>query len=459
MTPRRIWWQGGPAVVVHNSAMEMRSRLDSWKEIAKHLGRDVRTVIRWEQQRGLPVYRVPGGKLPRVFAYPDELDRWLEGGGADANGENGLHVEPGDSVPPPAESTTQGGTEAKTKPYLWAAGGLGMVTLAALAGAWVWGLAPSPPTRLAIVGNELLALDNTGRTQWTHRPAAEIGPPEMRWTHVADLDGDGRADPLASVEVRRTSTTQHGGELLAFTDTGDLRWSLAPADRLRFRDGEYGPPWPAKDLVVYRSQGAARIAWSVHHFTWFPGMLITLDADGNRLGTFVNSGWIRTAVPSLDERTLIVTGTNNGRQTSFVAILDAASPGGHSPEPPGSPTECLDCPDGDPLAYYLLPRTDVSQHHPFPGDGPTVMTFDTGLWQVHSLEGEGPNIATIIYEFGEDASLQGARPADSFWEWHKRLEGEGRIAHNTADCPHRNGLEVQRWTAAAGWETLRLSVR
>src|SRR6266511_3175080 len=57
--------------------MSERSRLDSWKEIAGYLGRDVRTVIRWEQQRGLPIYRVPGGKLSRVFAYTDQLDAWL----------------------------------------------------------------------------------------------------------------------------------------------------------------------------------------------------------------------------------------------------------------------------------------------------------------------------------------------------------------------------------------------
>ena len=29
-------------------------RLDSWKEIAAFLGRDERTVRRWEKERGLP---------------------------------------------------------------------------------------------------------------------------------------------------------------------------------------------------------------------------------------------------------------------------------------------------------------------------------------------------------------------------------------------------------------------
>src|SRR5450755_2494667 len=53
-------------------------RLDSWKAIADHLGREVRTIQRWERDRGLPVHRVPGDR-GGVFAYTAELDRWLHG--------------------------------------------------------------------------------------------------------------------------------------------------------------------------------------------------------------------------------------------------------------------------------------------------------------------------------------------------------------------------------------------
>jgi len=56
-----------------------KKRLDSWKEIASFFGRDERTVKRWEKERALPVYRVPGSARGGVFAYPDELTRWLEG--------------------------------------------------------------------------------------------------------------------------------------------------------------------------------------------------------------------------------------------------------------------------------------------------------------------------------------------------------------------------------------------
>jgi hypothetical protein len=40
---------------------DFNDRLESWKEIAAYLGRDLRTVMRWEKERSLPVHRVPGG--------------------------------------------------------------------------------------------------------------------------------------------------------------------------------------------------------------------------------------------------------------------------------------------------------------------------------------------------------------------------------------------------------------
>lgn len=52
-------------------------RLDSWKEIAAFFGRDERTVKRWEKERALPVHRLPGGSRARVFAFTEELDRWM----------------------------------------------------------------------------------------------------------------------------------------------------------------------------------------------------------------------------------------------------------------------------------------------------------------------------------------------------------------------------------------------
>ena len=51
-------------------------RLTSWKEIASYLDQGVTTVQRWEQDRGLPIYRQPGKKRGPVYAYKSELDDW-----------------------------------------------------------------------------------------------------------------------------------------------------------------------------------------------------------------------------------------------------------------------------------------------------------------------------------------------------------------------------------------------
>src|SRR5579859_332329 len=51
-------------------------KLDSWKEIAAYLKRDVRTVQRWEELEGLPVHRHFHQKVGSVYAYTAEIDSW-----------------------------------------------------------------------------------------------------------------------------------------------------------------------------------------------------------------------------------------------------------------------------------------------------------------------------------------------------------------------------------------------
>ena len=52
--------------------------LNSWKEIAKYLGRGVRTVQRYERELQLPVRRVGGRSRKSVVALSHDLDTWLK---------------------------------------------------------------------------------------------------------------------------------------------------------------------------------------------------------------------------------------------------------------------------------------------------------------------------------------------------------------------------------------------
>jgi hypothetical protein len=51
-------------------------RLDSWKEIAAYLKRDVTTVQRWEKREAMPVHRHLHQKIGSVYAFRAELDAW-----------------------------------------------------------------------------------------------------------------------------------------------------------------------------------------------------------------------------------------------------------------------------------------------------------------------------------------------------------------------------------------------
>lgn len=59
------------------SGSKFENRLDSWKEIAAYLDRDVSTVKRWEKQEGLPVHRHFHKSQGRVYSFPSEIDSWL----------------------------------------------------------------------------------------------------------------------------------------------------------------------------------------------------------------------------------------------------------------------------------------------------------------------------------------------------------------------------------------------
>ncbi len=140
-------------------------RLDSWKEIAAFFGRDERTVKRWEKERALPIHRLPGGLRARVFAFTEELDRWM----------HSLELPPGEASPaealdpaqaspeiPPENPELEAAAPAPSKPGRskkpwFIAAVVGLLVIAAV-------------TPLAIRRHRLAVEASTGATP-THTPA------------------------------------------------------------------------------------------------------------------------------------------------------------------------------------------------------------------------------------------------------------------------------------------------
>jgi hypothetical protein len=66
--------------MIHRKDAARPEILSGWKDIAKFLGRGVRTVQRYEREMGLPIHRPVGHPFGGVFAAKAELDAWVAAG-------------------------------------------------------------------------------------------------------------------------------------------------------------------------------------------------------------------------------------------------------------------------------------------------------------------------------------------------------------------------------------------
>ena len=103
-------------------------RLDSWKEIAAFLQRDVRTVQRWEKQAGLPVHRHAESRLRTAYAYRSELEAWWRTQRPAAGTVEDAATGPADDLPPLAAAPP-----ARSAWRWWAAAALALVVVGGVA--------------------------------------------------------------------------------------------------------------------------------------------------------------------------------------------------------------------------------------------------------------------------------------------------------------------------------------
>lgn len=423
---------------------EQSHRLDSWKAIAAYLDRDVRTVMRWSNTQGLPVHRVAGGRGRSVFAFSHELDAWLLGQ-PDRHEADPLTVP---AAPPLAPAPDQG---RRHMPWRLAAG-LFVIVL---------GTAALP---LLLSGREIVGVsasaaaievsDAQGARRVIHRFDV-TAPPVFARTRpsIADVDNDGGRDVVVGVAYYDEHATGRlrGGELLRLSDRASDGWAFTFDDHLTFREGAYTGPWALTDWQVGTN---GRIAVAAHHSVWWPSIATVLDGEGRRLSTFVNPGWIET-LRWLERDRLALAGFSNARDAAMLAVVDTNVTMSQAPDTIGGAYECLSCSPVTPGFYATFGRSELNRLTGSRFNRALVSQLDDALI-ITTIEVPGDPLAvTAIYEFDARLALIGARYDDAYWDMHRRLELEGRIAHNRDNCPERSGPPaVERWQATE-WVTLR----
>jgi Tol biopolymer transport system component len=232
-------------------------RLDSWKEIAAHLNRDVRTVQRWEKTANLPVRRLQKPGLRAVFAYTADLDDWLRRQGPAAD-EEASEAEAVDTPDPPR----------RWRRWLLYTGAA--VLLAMVAAFTLWRKSPAP-------------LGPFTTRPITSGPGIERDP---------DISPDGKYVVYAAESRELHSRLQvrllDGGEAHAITSSPDDEWSPAwspDGERIAFLRGD--PAGKATLLITSALGGEERMVTEVRAYprgrTLLIGHLVAWTPDGRHV--------------------------------------------------------------------------------------------------------------------------------------------------------------------------------
>src|SRR5262245_19122660 len=126
------------------------NRLDSWKEIAAYLKRDIRTAQRWEKHEGLPVRRHLHADRGTAYAYAAEIDQWLQNRSRQGNSPSAGNGA--SSVVDSREPVHRSPTSASA----WVRVGIAMAVACAAGATGTWGVwrnrpAPTLLSSLSIV--------------------------------------------------------------------------------------------------------------------------------------------------------------------------------------------------------------------------------------------------------------------------------------------------------------------
>ena len=345
------------------------SRLDSWKTIAAYLQRDVRTVIRWEQTRGLPVRRMPGGTRSAVYAFKHEIDTWQGSQTAP------LTAEPAESPQPTEESHLKPNHTSRW--IIAAAASIAFASLAAVGYHYLHANQTQPATA-TFTAAALQAWDDHHHLLWEHRlpldfaPTAALGElsprtgqpaseTEVNRARIVDLFGDGKREILTITHLRRGDSSDDNLRqvLSCFSSTGKLLWEYEPQTILKFGGRSYGAPWLLTILLVSDEPGLMTIWIVALGYTWGKSFVARIDADGRAAIQFVSSGGIEIVqrFHSPLGAMLWIGGFNDEYDTASLAIMPDTQDYAVSPQIPGGHYVCSNCGPGDPSPTSSSPGT------------------------------------------------------------------------------------------------------
>jgi hypothetical protein len=314
------------------------------------------------------------------------------------------------------------------------------------------------PTGFQFVNDTFSALDTTGRILWQYRfpfaiaHVAYAGDPSFvaNYVQFADLNQDQRNDVVLVVKPQSAPDA-----IYAFDSDGRLLFKRQPGRPVTFGGEDYSPPFFGMTIRLSSGLAGETHIWVVaQHHAWSPSVVEKLSADGRLLAEYWNNGHItRLTESSLwDGRKVILVGAMDKEEgRTSLTVLDYDNPAGSNPT--SNPKyRCANCPDGQSLAFFVFPRSEIARVIETRPRITTLRVLADGDVEL-AVENAGPplpgsdspSLASVFYVFDPQLHLKRVVPGDTYRHLHAELELRGAIDHRYGAQDEIALAGIMRW--------------
>jgi len=429
--------------------------LTTWKEIASYLDRDVRTCRRWEKKYGLPVHRMEGTAKSSIFAYKDELDKWLR------KRLNEKYT--------PRHIFSRKAKWHKSLYLLFFIIGIAVLIISFIL---IRASTPVSPADFKIEESELIILNAKGKELWRYdtgieniveeklyrehfqfKRNREDGPGTRDLPHIIikDINNDNTSEVLFSTQ---TQNEFNEGLLFCFDHKGNHMWKFEVGNEMKFGPKVYSQDYRIHGFEVcdLDNDGKLEIIVISPQNPYFPTQLVILNAEGKLLGEYWNSGRLADIdFVDLDEdgrKEIIVVGMNNEYKKGCLVVFDSTLIKGSSPQKDNF-YKCSELEPGSEKLYVLFPRTDVDK----------IEYLVEAIITVDILKNNRLSLLTqmsrILYELNYKLQLQDVRFSHKFEQMHKKARREGKIKSELNDEYKRNIEKGLLYYDGENWSSKR----
>ncbi|MDH4219938.1 MAG: VCBS repeat-containing protein [Candidatus Aminicenantes bacterium] len=406
-----------------SSGQKKKSLLSSWKEIAAYLDCDERTCRRWEKKHGLPINRIDKNSTARVYAFRNELDKWLSERTSDKT-KSISFILPKSII-------------SKFLLFLLLTIPLFLIFLFTTRI-----VKDRIPADFKVEGSTLFIINKRGRYLWSFYTGIEnlIGDEHYKkhfqyrrrintivsyLPHIIikDITNDKKPEVLFSIQ---TQDEFDEGKLICFDYKGNLVWDFKTGKELTYGEKAISQDYRIRgfDVSDLNGDGNFEIVIIASHQYRFPTQLVILNSQGQRLGEYWNSGRfsdLQFIDLNKDGRAeIVLSGCNNEYRKGCLIVFDTAHIRGGSPQN----TEefiCKELEPGTEKYYILFPRTDLDLLEAKVEAISTIDDLENHRLLLLSLVGR------ILFELSYDLEIQSITLSHIFQQKHGLAHLEGKI--------------------------------